>query len=74
MTEKISTVDELFDAIGGPAVFGRAVGITTEHASVIKQRGSIPVKRWLALIESEAGKSIGITPELLTRLHAAVAA
>lgn len=70
MSNEITSVDELIDLIGGPAALGRAIGITTEHASVMKQRKSIPVARWGSLIRSEAGKSLGLTPDTMLRIHA----
>ncbi len=70
MGDKITSVGELIDYIGGPAALGRAIGVSTEHASVMKQRKSIPVARWSALIASEAGKIHRITSDVLLRIHA----
>lgn len=69
MNQQITSVDSLIDKIGGPALLGRAIGVSTEHASVMKQRKSIPVAWWSALIESEAGKALGLTSDALLRIH-----
>lgn len=69
MKQRITSVDSLIDMIGGPAALGRAIGVSTEHASVMKQRKSIPVARWNALIESNAGKTLGVTSDALLRIH-----
>lgn len=64
------TIDDLFEAFGGPAEVGRAIGKSTEHASAMRRRGSIPVGYWSALVaEAEHRGLEWITYEALVRVH-----
>ena len=66
----MNSITHLFDALGGPAVIGRGVGITTEHAAAMRRRGSIPVSYWPKLIESAAQRGVsGVTYDALVALH-----
>jgi len=56
--------------MGGPAAFARLIGVTTEHASAMKRRQSIPVSYWPSLIESSPAKVMGLTADDLLGLHA----
>lgn len=71
MNTPIGTVSALFDALGGPARVGRILERGNSTASEMKRRGSIPVDYWPALIASDEGKAIGLTPDDLMRLHTA---
>lgn len=65
------SVDEIFEAFGGPASVGRAIGKPTEHAGVMKARRSIPVAYWPALVSAARERGLnGITFEALALLHA----
>lgn len=68
----MQNVADIFDAFGGPANLGRAVGVRTEHATTMRRRGSIPTRYWLRLVSAaaEAGRD-DITLEVLARVHAA---
>jgi|SanBayMetagenome_1026888.scaffolds.fasta_scaffold246849_1 hypothetical protein len=65
----MNTIDELFDAIGGVAEVGRVIGKRTEHASVIKRRGSVPVRYWPALMAAAEEKGIPLSYEQLVAIH-----
>lgn len=56
----VRTLNDLFDALGGPAAVGRAIGKGTEHAHSMKTRGSVPIAYWPKLIRAcqEAGMQI----------------
>lgn len=65
------TVDDVFEAFGGPAAVGKAIGKSTEHAAAMRRRGSIPVDYWLDLIAAADKAGIeGVNTEALTRMHA----
>jgi hypothetical protein len=60
------TFSSIFDAFGGPAALGRALGITTEHAVQMRRRNSIPPEHWPALVEIAQREGMqGITTEAL---------
>lgn len=66
----MQTIDELYEAFGGAAEIGRAIGKSTEHAAIMKRRGSIPVEYWLRLTEAARERGIpGVTCESLTVMH-----
>jgi len=48
----METIDDIFDLLGGPAVIGRLIGKSTEHAATMRRRGSIPVDYWPRLIDA----------------------
>lgn len=64
------TLHSIFDAFGGPAGLGRAIGRTTEHTTTMRRRCSIPVRYWPQVIAAakERGAS-WITYETLTLAH-----
>lgn len=65
------TVADIFKAFSGPAGLGRAAGVTTEHATTMRRRGSIPVAYWPALVEfAEAHAIEGVTYAVLVAIHA----
>ena len=67
----MNSIDDLFKAFGGTAAFGRVIGKRTEHAGAMKNRQSVPLRYWPALISSERGREIGLTSADLMRIHAA---
>ena len=69
MRHGIKSVDELFEAFGGPAAFARIIGKNPSTASMIKRRGSIAIEYWPFLIESEQGKSLGLSADDLMWIH-----
>ena len=63
------TLDQLFEAFGGPTKFGEAIGVHRTHAGTMQTRGSIPPKYWPALIKAAAERGIeGVTAESLMDL------
>lgn len=66
----IHTVADLITSLGGPAAFARLIGVTTEHASLMKRRQSIPVGYWPALIESSPAKVMGLSADDILGIHA----
>lgn len=48
---RMTTVESIFQAFGGPAAVAKAIGVTTEHAASMRRRRSIPVRYWPALLE-----------------------
>jgi hypothetical protein len=65
----MNSIDDLFEALGGPTKVGQIIGKRVEHAGSMKSRGSIPVRYWPSLIVSERGKELGLSWEWLARLH-----
>ena len=64
------TISEIFEALGGPAELGRAIGITTEHAASMRRRESIPVAYWQRVVSHAKQKKIrNITYETLAIAH-----
>jgi hypothetical protein len=70
MIRTMNSVYELFDQMGGAAAVGRLIGKGASTASEMKRRGSIPVEYWPVLIESAKGRELGISAEILLRIHA----
>ena len=66
----MNTVDAIFEAFGGPAALGRAIGIPTEHAAQMKRRKSIPVRWWPKLVAAAKEKGIPLTDADLIAIHA----
>jgi hypothetical protein len=65
------TISDIFDLFGGPAEFARQFGLTTEHATLMRRRNSIPVTYWKMVVD-HARKTRGlkrITWESLDRAH-----
>lgn len=58
----------IIDRFGGPAAFGRAIGVAGFHAQAMKTRDSIPPGYWLRVVE--AAKKLGIEDISLDRLVA----
>ena len=74
---KLETVDDVFDAFGGPTRVARALGLkradgslASSTASEMKRRGNIPVDYWPRLIEAAPEYDVsGLTPETLMAIH-----
>ena len=71
----MKTVADIIDAFGGSTAFGRICGFTQNQAargSDMKQRGSIPVRYWPAVVQAAREKGLeGISHETLVAMHAA---
>lgn len=65
----MKNVADIFELMGGPANLGRAIGVPTQHASVMKRRGSIPVTYWPKLLKAAAASKIRIDADALARVH-----
>lgn len=48
----MKTVSDIFEALGGNAAVGRALGVNPSTASEMKRRESIPVEYWPLLVEA----------------------
>jgi hypothetical protein len=66
------TVSDIFDALGGPAAFARALELKGgSTASEMKRRGSIPVEYWPRLVAIGVEQNIAwLTYEELALMHA----
>lgn len=72
MEHAITSVEDLFSALGGPAEVGRIIGKGASTASEMKRRKSIPVPHWSFLIAAAAERQIlGISFETLALMHGA---
>jgi hypothetical protein len=65
----MNTLDEVFEALGGVAEVGRVIGKRTEHASVLKRRGSVPVRYWPSLIAAAEERGVVLTSDMLVAIH-----
>ena len=59
---------DVITMLGGPAEFGRALGIPTEHAAQMKRRNSIPPRHWPRLMKVAGARGIELTPDSLSEL------
>jgi hypothetical protein len=66
----MTSVDRIFDDLGGPASVGRMIGKSTEHAATMKRRGSIPIRYWERLVVEAAKAGVILTDTELRRAHA----
>lgn len=65
----MNTVTEIFDEMGGPTSFARALGLKPSAASEMKRRNSIPVAYWPELIRAAKTKRKRLTYEQLVEAH-----
>ena len=65
----MNTVTAIFQQIGGPAKFARALGLKPSAASEMKRRNSIPVPYWPDLIEVMKEQGKPLTYEQLVQAH-----
>lgn len=68
----MNTLDEVFEALGGVAEVGRVIGKRTEHASVLKRRGSVPVRYWPSLMAAAEERGIVLTSDMLVAIHSPI--
>lgn len=67
----MNTFTDIIEAFGGPAEFGRAIGIKPGHAGSMKTRDSIPDEYWLATVGAAELREIdGVTLEVLASISA----
>lgn len=67
----MASVDEIFRAFGGPASLAKVMGVTTEHASAMRRRRSIPVKYWPAILRADRSEfNTSINNQYLIDAHA----
>lgn len=62
-------VNDLFDAIGGAAVFAGIVGCEISAAREMRKRGGVRPKYWPALIASPAGRRLRLTAAKLLAIN-----
>lgn len=62
-------VADIFAAFNGPASLARAIGVRTEHATLMKRRNSIPIRYWPALIAEAKRRGIALNVERLLQAH-----
>lgn len=67
----METFADIIRELGGPAEYGRAVGISTERAAEQRSRNSIAPAYWPAIVNAanERGRS-DITADLLADIYA----
>lgn len=63
------TVSQIIEKFGGPTKFAAVIGRIPSTASEMKRSGSIPVRYWPAMINSEKGREIGLTSDMLVAAH-----
>jgi hypothetical protein len=68
----MDNLPKLFEAFGGPAAVGSALGKSTEHAAAMKRRGSIPVRYWPCLLHAAKTAGIPLSEVDLVAIHAPV--
>lgn len=61
---------EIIDAMGGPAKYGRAIGISTERAAEHRSRNTVSPVHWPRLIDAAQQTGIRLTHADLTRIYA----
>jgi len=65
----MDSVNDLFQKLGGPSEVARILGCGTSTASEMKRRSSVPIRYWTTLIQSERGRDLGLTSDLLVHVH-----
>lgn len=68
----MKTVADIVDALGGPTEFGKICGFEknpSARGSDIRQRGSIPVRYWRAVIDAARARRLDLDEAILTRVH-----
>lgn len=63
------TVEEIFEAFGGPAAFARHLEIKGSTASEMKRRRSITIEHWPKLIAAARSLNIEISNDDLVAIH-----
>lgn len=65
----MKTVADIIGMFGGPTKFAGVIGRNPSTASEMKRSGSIPVRYWPSIINSDVGRRHGITSDVLVRAH-----
>lgn len=60
-------IHNIIEEFGGVAKFGRAIGVTTSAASMMKMRCWIEITHWPRIIASSKSRSIGLDADGLMR-------
>ena len=63
------TLDSIFDDLHGPAELARVIGVSTEHATAMKRRRSIPVRYWPALLTGLRAAGVIVNEADLVRIY-----
>lgn len=68
----MESFQSVIEALGGPPSFAEAIGVTENHARVMKSRNSIPAEYWHPIVLAAQAKGLAdITHEALARIAAA---
>jgi hypothetical protein len=72
MSRDITTVDDVFEALGGVSAVARSLNVNYSTASEMKRRKSIPSHHWIELALTASVKDWrDVTLEVLARVHTA---
>ncbi len=63
------TVPQIIEKFGGPTKFAAVIKRIPSTASEMKRSGSIPVRYWPTLINSDIGREMGLTSDMLVEAH-----
>ncbi|MDF3062409.1 MAG: hypothetical protein K0S06_2518 [Microvirga sp.] len=67
----MTTVSDIFSALGGPTAVARFLGVRPSTASEMKRRGSIPAEYWRDLVRAAERNGVpGIDATTLAEMHA----
>jgi hypothetical protein len=67
----MTSVADIFSALGGPTAVARILGVRPSTASEMKRRGSIPAEYWRDLVLAAERKGVrGIDAATLAEIHA----
>lgn len=70
---QLESWDQVFEAMGGPAEVGRAIGTTTEHAAAMRRRGRVPSRYWFDLTRDAEARGISVvTAQALAEIDAGI--
>jgi hypothetical protein len=65
----VNSFQELIDAFGGPAKFGRAIGVAPNTAKQMRRRNSLAVTRFPAVVQAAQDRGLtGVTMKRLVEL------
>jgi hypothetical protein len=63
-------VDAIIAALGGPKDVAEIIGTTSVHVRTMRQRGSVHIRHWPALIRAAEDRGVeGLTYETLVTAH-----
>jgi len=68
---ELTSIAALIDAWPTIAEFARDIGVGYEAAKQMRRRGSIAIEHWPSVIASGRGQGLGVTSDLMMRLHTA---